>query len=170
MGPSGDGLGCGQNGPETPLDSAPARGGTQPPSQVTRAGLGHILGIHPESVSRLVAQGMPVASGGGKGRPIAFDLAACVQWYLARRGSARDDYYRAQTQKVHMENKVRAGELVEAAAVKVRWGQMVTAFREAMLNLTAVAVQRGVVTREHEDRLQALVDDALHRVAERGRG
>jgi hypothetical protein len=84
--------------------------------------------------------------------------------------TARERYYNAQAKKVEMENKRRAGDLVEAAAMEARYGQLVTAFATELQNLAGTAVQQGLVTRDREAALQSLIDNALKKLSERRPG
>ena len=68
-----------------------------------------------------------------------------------------------------MANAVRRGELLERDDVKTAWGGIVLAIREGFLNLSAVALQRGIVTPEREPDLQTLVDEILRQLSEGGR-
>jgi phage terminase Nu1 subunit (DNA packaging protein) len=51
-----------------------------------RRQLGLLMGVHRDTISSYVSQGMPVVSRGGRGRGDAaqFDAAACLAWYRER--------------------------------------------------------------------------------------
>jgi phage terminase Nu1 subunit (DNA packaging protein) len=136
---------------------------------VSRRELARLLGVSANRVTKYVADGLPSETR-GPGKPAAFDLAGCMRWFLARRGSRstedeRQRYFRLQGDKIEQEIRHRAGELVEAADVERRWAGMVTAARERLLSLPGTAVQRGLVAAAHEDELIALVHDALRELA-----
>jgi hypothetical protein len=109
---------------------------------------------------------MPVLkTGGGRGRETEIDLAMALPWVLQRRAGAldaeRSRYFRLQSDRIHQDIRKRAGELVEASEVDLRWAGMVASARERLLALPSVALQRQLVQPEHEDALIGLVDDAL---------
>jgi hypothetical protein len=83
--------------------------------------------------------------------------------------SARDRYYTAQATKVEIENAVRRRELVEASAVRERWARLATAWKQAVLSITTLAIQRGLLSPAHAEAHQALVEDTLRHLADRGR-
>jgi len=84
--------------------------------------------------------------------------------------SQRERLYEAQAIAQELKNRLRRKELVETRDLEVRWSRLVTAFTAAMQNLVGTVVQRGLVAREREAELQALVDDALTRLSERRPG
>jgi len=83
------------------------------------------------------------------------------------RQTARERYYQASAQKLELANAQKRGELLEHTAVQHAWARVVFTIREGLLNLSAVALQRGLVTREQEPELQTLVDEILEQLAER---
>lgn len=84
--------------------------------------------------------------------------------------SSRERLYLAQAIMTETEHRKRMGELVEATAMEARYGQLVTAFATELQNLAGLAVQQGLVTRDHEAALQALIDRALQKLSERRPG
>jgi phage terminase Nu1 subunit (DNA packaging protein) len=83
--------------------------------------------------------------------------------------SARDRYYTAQATKVELENAVRRRELVAAADVRERWARLATAWKAAVLSITTLAIQRGLLSPAHAEAHQALLEDTLRHLADRGR-
>ena len=79
--------------------------------------------------------------------------------------SARERLDLAKAEEVEFKNAIRRGEYLSAKEVKAMDARIAIAFREAALNLTAVAVQRGLVAREHEEAHRALIDDMLKALA-----
>ena len=67
--------------------------------------------------------------------------------------------------KLRCGNKVRAGELIEAGEALERWGRIIQAVRDAVLALPGTLVQRGLVAREREADVEALVDHCLRHIA-----
>jgi hypothetical protein len=64
---------------------------------------------------------------------------------------------------------VRRRELVEASEVRERWARLATAWKQAMLSITTVAIQRGILRPGHADAHQELVEATLRHLADRGR-
>ena len=84
--------------------------------------------------------------------------------------SARTRYYAAKATETEMRNRVRAGELIEAKAAEERWGGgLVTAIRDAVLQLPGLFVQRAWAPREHEDDMAGAVEHCLRHLAAKGR-
>jgi hypothetical protein len=116
-----------------------------------------------------------------KGQPVIRDPAlAAMEWARNRDplrestglegletiATARRRVLEAQAVKVELANAVRRGELLERDEVKQAWAGISLAIREGFLNLSAVALQRGIVSREREPDLQTLVDEILAQLAE----
>ena len=81
--------------------------------------------------------------------------------------SARSRYYAAKATETEMRNRVRAGELIEADEAVERWGRVAQSIRDAVLALPGVVVERGLVARDREVELTALVEHCLRHLAER---
>ena len=83
--------------------------------------------------------------------------------------SARTKYYGEKAREVALRNRVREGELIEAKEAEDRYGRLVGAFRDAVLQLPGTLVQRGWVAREREADVEAVVHHCLRHLAEQGR-
>lgn len=141
--------------------------------EVTRQHLARLIGATPDRITRFVSEGLPVLRvGSGRGNQTVFDLGAVLPWLLQRRTGALDTertrHYKLMADKLAQELRARAGELVEASEVEHRWSGMITAARERLLSVPAVALQQHLIAPDAEDALIALVDDALTELA-RGR-
>ena len=130
---------------------------------VTRQDLAARLRCHPQTITHLVAQGMPVARRGSRGRAALYDEAAVRAWKDARDGAAQAPGHvdlvverarkeRAQAVLAEQTFQVRAGHLLPVADVERSWGAKVQAVRAAILatattqadHLHRVAVLEGV--------------------------
>lgn len=140
---------------------------------VTRRDLAELLGVRAQSVTRLVAESMPVAtSGGGRGRPTMFDAASALAWVREREQanvpgaaqSIRDEYLAALRDRVRQDTAARAGELVPRDVV-IETGKSYTfTWRAMLLHLPRRAVQAGV-PREYEAKLAELVRQILAEIS-----
>ena len=87
---------------------------------VTAAEIGDLFGVQQRQVYHYIKQGMPKAS---KGR---FHAPTCVQWMLDSRGGSSDvditeqrkKLYKAQTDKVELDNAALRGELLNSNEVQ----------------------------------------------------
>lgn len=53
---------------------------------VNRIQLGLLLGVHPDTVTDYIRQGMPVVTAGGRGKESVYDAIACLDWWRQRQG------------------------------------------------------------------------------------
>jgi phage terminase Nu1 subunit (DNA packaging protein) len=138
---------------------------------VMRAAAAQALGVSPARISQWISDGAPVARRGRRGRPALYDVQRLRRWRAARERQQNADglsleierakLTRAQRLKVERENRVRAGELLERVDVTADIVAMVKATRARLLILPAHAVRRGIVAREKEAALRALVVEVL---------
>jgi len=140
---------------------------------VTRTQLARLVGMTPSSVSRLIAEGMPVLkTGAGRGNQTELDLGESLRWLLKRKQGdldvQRTRYYQAQADKTQLDITKRRGELVDVADVERRWAALIVASRERLLALPAIALQRGLIAPAAEDEVIGLVDEALLELVARG--
>lgn len=141
---------------------------------VTRAEAARQLGVAPARINRWAADGAPVAVPGSRGHSAMYDLEALRAWKDGRKhgpdtgislGAARARLADAQAQKWERENLVRAGQLIERSEA-IREGQTVLAALKArLLSLPRQGVLRGIVPRENEPALRALVTETLRELA-----
>jgi len=115
------------HGLQTELIPPPAGSSAKPGQRflASRDELATILGLAPVTVNKLANEGMPRAAHG------TYDVAACVQWYVAtwrarvdeaKAGggdtSERKRYDAARADRAEMELRERRGELMPMAAVR----------------------------------------------------
>ena len=140
---------------------------------VTRRDLAELLGVRMQSVTRLTAEGMPIASsGGGRGRPALFDAAAALQWVREREQadvpgaaqSIRDEYLAALRDRVLQDTAARAGELVSRQVVIDTGKSYTFTWRGMLLSLPRRAVQAGV-PKQYEAELAKLVRQVLDEIS-----
>lgn len=95
--------------PEKPVDAPPWQ-------HVNRTQLAALLGVHPETVTSYVRNGMPVESQGRGRREAVYDAVACLRWWRGaqvgpRKASAKDDAHeQALLAKAELD-KLRADQL-----------------------------------------------------------
>ena len=108
---------------------------------LSRKEVANALGCHPQQVSRLVADGMPVAKRGGRGRSHGYRLEDVQSWIERREAAARNGAgdldavreralkERAQRHLAEQTLKTRAGELVAKDEVIAAWSAHASAVR-----------------------------------------
>lgn len=77
------------------------------------------------------------------------------------RRTAREQLYREQAAAQAMKNARTRGETLTVDEAEARWGRIASEWTTAAQNLPAIAVQRGLIPRDREADLQALVDELL---------
>lgn len=142
---------------------------------VTRTQFARLISCPPDRVTKFIGEGMPgvVQTGSGRGHHTMIDIAAALPWVWQRRTNQVDHergrLFRLQGDKLQVDLRHRAGELVEAVEVDARNAARTIAARERLLQLPGTALQHGIIaTADQEDRLRELVDDALLELAQRG--
>jgi phage terminase Nu1 subunit (DNA packaging protein) len=137
---------------------------------VTRAEAARELDVAPNRINKWAADGAPVAMPGRRGHSAMYDLEALRAWVRGKGdrpdanlslGAARARLADAQAQKWERENLVRAGQLVERTAAVAEGRAHITAAKARLLSTPHQAVMRGIVARENESALYALVVEAL---------
>lgn len=137
----------------------------------TRSEFAKLLGVTPDRVTKLIAEGLPVAkTGSGRGHQTLIALGDALPWLMQRKvGDAEKSRdLRLAGDLKEEELRKRRGLVIEVAQVEQRWALMVAAARERYLSLPGIAVQRQLVRPEDEEALIALVDEALSELAARG--
>ncbi len=144
---------------------------------MTRAAAAAALGVAPARINRWVEDGAPVAVRGSRGHSAMYDLEALRAWKDARSAGPTPDLgglslaqeraklARAQREKWELENRLRSGAVLPREAVLADGRAVVAALRARMLTLARQAVMRGIIPREHEPALRALVVEALRELA-----
>ena len=178
--------GPGKRKPERQTTSTSRPGKAKKPLVMSAVEFAAILEVDRVTVWSWMKEGLPVLHrrGGAKGSHV-IDLVAGIRWVRAHDKSVtqellaqarstpeldaiRQRKLSADARLAEANAAEREGELVPAAEVEPRWARMVTAMRERILSLPAVAVQRAIVAPEHEAVLTELAHDALSELAVHG--
>ena len=143
----------------------------QPAGLVTRAVLAAKLGVAPNRINKMVDDGGPVEVHGSRGHSSYYDLEKFLAWRTARGrpdrdpglslGAARARLAEAQAKKWERENLLRAGELMERRVAIAEGHAHIIAAKARLLSIPRQAIMRGIVGRENERALYALVVEAL---------
>lgn len=64
--------------------------------KVNKKRLAEFFNVDPRTIERWQSQGMPLASGGGKGVEAVFDSAAVIEWYAERDASIENEKLRKE--------------------------------------------------------------------------
>lgn len=144
--------------------------GPDPAGLVTRAEAAARLGVAPARINRWAEDGAPVAVRGARGRSAMYDLAALRAWKQGRAhgpeealslAAERAKLARAQREKWETFNRIRSGQLVERSAAVTEGRSHIAAAKARLLSTPRQAVMRGIITRENEPALRALILEAL---------
>jgi phage terminase Nu1 subunit (DNA packaging protein) len=127
---------------------------------VDRPQIATLLGVAPNSVPRLISEGLPVhLAGGGRGKRSQFDVARCLEWWRERQaadagagsdGRAREAYLRALTRRVEQDLHVKSGELVPLADVIFEGQNYTRAWTAKVRALPRRLVQAGALAADRE--------------------
>ncbi|MBB7231647.1 terminase small subunit, partial [Escherichia coli] len=63
---------------------------------VSKKRLAEIFGVDPRTIERWQTQGLPHASGGGKGVEVTFDSAQVIEWYAQREKDIENEKLRRE--------------------------------------------------------------------------
>lgn len=140
------------------------------PKLVTRASAAAALGVAPNRINRWVADGAPVAVRGRRGCSAMYDLDALRAWKAGKSAGPdvnlslaeeRAKLAKAQRDKYELEYKVRTGQLVERGLAVAEGQAVMAALKARLLSLPRQCVMRGLVPREAEPGVRALVLETL---------
>ncbi len=69
---------------------------------VNKKQLSDIFGVSVRTIQNWQDQGMPVASGGGKGNEVLYDSAGAIEWYSARDASIENEKLRKEVEELRI--------------------------------------------------------------------
>ena len=137
---------------------------------VTRQQLGELMGVHPDTVTDYVRQGMPTITTGGRGKESQYDAVACLEWWRARQGKNRKEAaqaraYEASASLNELKLQQESGALwpkeaiiLAGQAVQKQWSTTVRALPRRMTHA-------GIIGRQQEPAVAALCTDLLREIA-----
>lgn len=136
------------------------------PLLVDRRRLASLMSVHPDTISKFSAEGMPVAQPGRGGREGLYDLQACLDW--ERENSGLDAKEQAQT-RLYNENAdiaaMKAGTMRQELFSRdqlVKEGEaFARAWAASLRKLPRMLINAGFVTREHERGVAGLIRQFL---------
>lgn len=154
----------------------------------TRKEAAEILAVHPQTITKWEASGLPVAQRGGRGRPSKYDVEEIRAWLDARDAEARRavdgagglDPLKEKANREHYQAKLleqtfqlRQRELLPAHEVERQWLAEIAGVRALLLALPVTRADRvhraatleGLAGVERE--LQAAVKEVLRQLAGR---
>lgn len=143
---------------------------------LTRVQVAAALGVSRASVERLVAEGrlVPIRRH-GRAHAYAAEAVESIRAELEAARTApgaafdldleRSKFMRARRIRIEMENATRRGQLVERSEVEREGQAVILALKSRLLALPRQAVMRGVIPREHEPALRALIVETLRELA-----
>lgn len=144
---------------------------------VNVAELAELFGVHRHTVEAWVKDGLPASRGVTPGTPVLAQLRAAVRWVRERDAKRAEEALEkaregdpdsSKARKLAAEARLkeltvaeREGQLVPADEVEAAWQQQTAAVREAVMSVSAVLVQAGVVQPQDEAKAEAALRDAL---------
>jgi hypothetical protein len=135
--------------------AAPATVSAGALAKVNRLELAELMGVHQDTISDYVRQGMPVIDRGGHGKEGVYDPAASLKWHRLKyppnpKDLAMARQMEANAKMAELKLKERMLELVPREQI-VREGQaLVKAFAANVRALPSQLSQSGVIAREQE--------------------
>lgn len=136
---------------------------------VNRTQLADLIGVHPETVTAYVRQGMPVQRPGRRGSDAAvYDAVECLSWWRQHQGKvsakevAQTRSYEATAKLNEQRLAVAAGALLPREQVVLEGQQYTKAWSSSVRSLPRRARQSGIVhTAEDEAALADLCRQVL---------
>ena len=136
---------------------------------VGRDMLARLFGGHADTIPGYTRQGMPTIEPGGPGVAGRYDAVACLAWWRVRKvGSLESDKarnQRAQADRTELQIAERKKQLVARVQVILEGQDYTKRVKARLLALARELVQRGIVPKEREAEVRALVLEALAEMA-----
>lgn len=137
---------------------------------VNRVQLGELMGVHPDTITDNTRLGMPVVTVGGHGKESEYDAVACLAWWRDRQGknalqNAQTELYKANAEKAKTQLEQARGQLVSRQEVVSAGQSFVKAWSAKLLSMPTRLRHIGVITREQEGGVAALVREILTEIA-----
>ncbi len=137
---------------------------------VGRQLLAQAIAVNPDTLSHWAAEGMPVLITGGHGKKSYYDLVECIAFRMARLGKnakeqAQTRYFTAQAEQAELKLKKERGLLVDRDTV-VRDGRaFAKGLSTKLRSLPRRMVQVGLIPRDQEPGIVALIRDVLTEIS-----
>ena len=138
--------------------------------QVNRLQLAALLGVHPDTVTDYARSGMPVVTRGGRGKEGVYDAVLCLAWWRDQQGAnakeaAQARAYDASAQLNELKLARERGELVPRDQVVLEGQAFVKAWVTKVRALPRRFTQAGLITRDREPGVTAIVREILEEIA-----
>lgn len=153
--------------------AAPASVSAGALASVNRVELAELMGVHQDTISDYVRQGMPVIERGGHGKEGAYNPSACFTWLRSRRGSggkdaesaARTRSFAASAALNEMRLQKEMKELVPREQVEREGQAFVKALAAHVRALPSQLSQAGVIPRDQESAVARVCKQLLAEIA-----
>lgn len=118
---------------------------------IGRRELAKKLGVTPRRITLWASDGMPVASGGGRGREARYKLADVLTWRAQRKANdnasssvsqERAKLFDVQRRKAELDIRKREGELLERVDVERVWTDQIARAKGRLLEIPRAAAPR----------------------------
>lgn len=138
--------------------------------RINRLQLAALLGVHPDTISDYVRQGLPCLDSGGRGRESVYDAVDALAWWRERQGknakeAAQTRAYEATAKLNELKLARERGELVARDQVILEGQAYTKAWTAKLRALPRELVQSGIVGREAEARVAELLRAVLVEIA-----
>lgn len=138
---------------------------------LSRQQLAGLMGVHADTVTDYVREGMPVVTRGGRGKESEYDALKCMAWWREQQGSnakeaAQARAANASAQLNEMKIQRERGELLPRAQIVLEGQAIVKQWATAVRGLPRRMTQSGVIQRAQEPAVTALCADFLREISE----
>lgn len=133
---------------------------------VNKAELADYFEVSERTLTNWQDDGMPILSVGDRGESNAYNVRACINWWIAREvgkhgeETPRDRLARVQADRIEMEIAEKRRELIPAAEIGQQWASVVIASRQAMLVIPQ-NIAPLLVGMDDPDPIRELLQDAI---------
>lgn len=133
---------------------------------MNRVQLAELQGVHPDTVTDRVRQGMPMITAGGAGREGVYDAVECMAWQRQREGKnakemAQTELYAENARIARLKRAILTQTLVPRDQM-IREGQaLVRAWQAMVRRLPRRLANLGVIRRDQEAAVVELLRDVL---------
>lgn len=153
--------------------AAPASVSAGALASVNRVELAELMGVHQDTISDYVRQGMPVIDRGGHGKEGAYNPSACMTWLRSRRGSggkdaesaARTRSFEATAALNEMRLKKEMKDLIPREQIEREGQAFVKALVAQVRALPSHLSQAGVIPRDQEAAVARVCKQLLAEIA-----
>lgn len=138
---------------------------------VTRQQLGALMGVHPDTVTDYVREGMPVVTRGGRGKESEYDSVKCLAWWREKLGTNKKETAQARAANASAQlNELKIQrereELLPRDKVVLAGQAVVKQWTSTIRGLPRRLTQSGILQRAQEPAVAQLLADLLREISQ----